>query len=213
MLRAAVARVKSVAGVLIASALLASAAVAGAPAVAGAAAPRCERKAGDTLERTTRVRVFQRVRGTVEDGQTVWLYSCRPGTRAVTRVDRWRNNLDLDRRIRGVALGGTRRLVLGLNVATGTSDSFTLLAYDLVTARRTFEFGVDGASTLPFVVTTSGAIGLLEANGLVRAFDAAGNRVFEPSGATDLAAAGARLYWTLGGLPRSTVLSGHATSS
>jgi hypothetical protein len=189
------------------------AAVATVPASALAAPPRCEQKAGDTLLRTSQVRVFQRSRGTVSAGKTVWLYSCRPGSRRVTRVDRWRSDLDADLRIRSAHLGGTRRLVLGIYEATGTNDTFVLRAYDLTTARRTFTFAVDDVSRLPFVVTAGGGIALLEESGLVRAFDGAGARVLEPSGATDLAASGNRAYWTAAGAARSAVLSGHPTSS
>ena len=54
------------------AALVAAALVAAAiPSAASAAAPRCEAKDGDTIARTSKVRVFQRVQGTIDDGQTL----------------------------------------------------------------------------------------------------------------------------------------------
>jgi hypothetical protein len=192
--------------------LLAAALAAVVPATAAARAPRCEDKAGDTLVRTAKTRVFQRVRGTIDDGQTVWLYSCRPRSRTARRVDTWRNSLDGLLRITAAQVGGDRWLVLSLDEETGTSDSFDVFAYDLTASGRTFAFARDGAEDAQVAVTRDGAIALLD-GGAVRAFDASGSHVFEPAGATDLAAGGDTVYWTAAGVIRATTPTGHPTSS
>src|ERR671920_13366 len=70
---------------------LAALALAAVPASAQAASPRCEAKEGDTIARNTTTRVFQRVSGTVDDGQDVRIYSCRLGTREGLQVVVTRN--------------------------------------------------------------------------------------------------------------------------
>ena len=183
-----------------------------APAGAEAAPPRCEAKAGETIARTSAVRVFQRVRGTVDDGQTVDLYACRSRSRRTVRVERFRNTLDGTLTLDEALLGGSRWLVLALDEATGTSQSFDLFAYDLTTGRRTFTFSRDGSREgAQVAVTRSGGIGVLD-GGAVRAFAAAGARVLAASGASALAAGENTLYWTQGGTAASAALSGHPTS-
>lgn len=195
---------------------LAAAAAVAMPASALAVAPRCEAKLGDTLVRTTKVRVFQRVSGTIDDGQRVIFYSCRPGSRAYRRVTDWRNSLDGELRIRSVALGGSRYLVMDLDEVTGVTDSWDVFIYDLETSRRTFAFSRDGTpqSGDAVVATRSGAIALIdEEAGSVRGYDAAGGRLLEASGASNLAAAGNAVYWTAGGAPRSATLGASPTST
>lgn len=182
------------------------------PANAGATAPRCEAKEGDTLTRSTTTRVFQRVRGTVDNGQTVSIYSCRIGTRGVVRVERFRNTLDGSQRVDEAVLGSSRWVVLVLDEETGTSDAMDLFEYDLsMSDRRVFTFSRDGTREgAQVVVTRSGGIGLLD-DGAVRVFDAAGARVAAPSGASDLGRGlgGNTVYWTAAGTPQSTLLTGH----
>ncbi len=192
---------------LVAAALLAVAI----PSAANAAAPRCEAKDGDTIARTNKVRVFQRIRGTIDDGQTVWVYTCKIGSRSVKRLDRFNNSLDGFLRYRSSYLNSNRWFVLGLDEQTGTSDAFDLFAYDLDTGERTFRFSRDGADVPQVAVTRHGGIAVL-AEGIVRAFDASGPRTLEASGASELSASENLAYWTVAGTPRSAVLNGHPTS-
>jgi hypothetical protein len=199
---------------LVAPAALAAALAGVAPATAAAASPRCEDKVGDTLTRSSTTRVFQRVRGAIDDGQTVHIFACRLRSRKFVLVDHYRNDLDGELQIQDTILGGSRYVVFVDEELTGTSDSIDLFEYDLtVPGRRAFAFSRDGSREgAEVAVTTGGGIAFLDA-GSVRVFDATGTRVLAASGASDLAAGGNTVYWTAAGAPVSTPLTGHPTSS
>jgi hypothetical protein len=99
---------------------LAALAVAAVPSAAQAAAPRCEAKEGDTIARNTTTRVFQRVTGTVDDGQDVRIYSCRLGTRTAVLTTRFRNDLDGELRLEEAILGSSKYLAIVFEELTGT---------------------------------------------------------------------------------------------
>jgi hypothetical protein len=189
--------------------------VAGTPAAASAASPRCEDKAGDTIARSPTVRVFQRVRGTVDDGQSVTWFSCRIRSRTAIHLESLHNTLDGEIQIREALLPSTGYLVLMVESLTGTNDTIELWEYSLTTPdTRLFTFARDGGrENAQVVATRHGGIAFLD-GGVVTGFDASGTRVLAPSGASDLGwgVGGDRVYWTAGGLPVSFVLTGHPSS-
>jgi hypothetical protein len=189
--------------------LLAAAALA-APSAASAKAPFCQHKAGDTLYRGSDARVFQRVTQSKKDpdADTARIYACKPGSRSVRRLDTFRNNLDLRYSIRQVLVGRGRWVVMDVYSASGVSEGRNLFEYDLTTGKRQFVYATDAGDETPAVVTSGGGIALLRAGGVVLAFDVAGRRVLETGAASDLAAAGSRAYWTVGGLAKAAVLDG-----
>jgi hypothetical protein len=191
--------------------LIAAAAVALAPAAAQAASPRCEAKEGDTLARNTTTRVFQRVTGSVDDGQDVRIYSCRLGTRTAVLTTRFRNDLDGELRVQEAILGSSKYLGIVYEELTGTSDSTDVFLYDLsVPDRRYFTFNRDGTREgLQAVVTRNGGLAVLDA-GVVTVFDSVSTRIVAPSGASALGwGAGTNtVYWTAGAAPFSTALNG-----
>jgi hypothetical protein len=191
--------------------LIAAAAVAVAPAAAQAASPRCEAKEGDTLARNTTTRVFQRVTGSVDDGQDVRIYSCRLGTRTAVLTTRFRNDLDGELRVQEAILGSSKYLGIVYEELTGTSDSTDVFLYDLsVPDRRYFTFNRDGTREgLQAVVTRNGGLAVLDA-GVVTVFDSVSTRIVAPSGASALGwGAGTNtVYWTAGTAPFSTALNG-----
>jgi hypothetical protein len=197
---------------------LAAIAVALAPGAAQAASPRCEAKVGDTIARNATTRVFQRVTGTVDDGQDVRIYSCRLGTRSAVLTTRFRNDLDGELRLQEAILGSSKYLVVVFEELTGTSDSTDVFAYDLsVPDHRYFTFNRDGTQEgMQVVATRNGGVGVLD-DGVVTVFDAAGKRTAAASGASELGRglgpAGNVVYWTAGGVAASTVLNGRATPS
>jgi hypothetical protein len=194
---------------------LAAIAVAAVPVAAHAAAPRCEAKEGDTLARNTTTRVFQRVTGTVDDGQDVRIYSCRLGTRTAVLTTRFRNDLDGELRVEEAILGSSKYLTVVFEELTGTSDSTDVFAYDLsVPDRRYFTFNRDGSREgMQVVATRNGGVGMLD-DGVVTVWDAAGRRTAAASGASELGrgVANNTVYWTAGGAAASTVLNGRATT-
>jgi hypothetical protein len=193
--------------------VLAAAVAAALPAAASAAgAPRCQDKAGDTIARSANIRVFQRVRGTVEDGQSVTWFSCRIGSRAAVHLESLRNTLDGEIQIREAALSSSSYLVLMVESLTGTDDTIELWEYSLTMPNtRLFTFARDGGrENAQIVATRHGGIAFLD-GGVVTGFDGAGTRVLAPSGASDLGwgIGGDRVYWTSGAAASSTLLSGH----
>jgi hypothetical protein len=162
------------------------------PTTAAAKAPLCEHKAGDTLYRASGVRVFQRVTQSKKDpdADVARIYACKLRSRKTTRIETFRNNLDLRFVIHGVHVGGGRWLVLDLTASTGVSEGRDLFEYDLTSGTRTFTYSTQDTEGPPVVVSSGGGIALLGAGGAVRAFDKAGRRVLEPIGASDLAAGG-----------------------
>jgi hypothetical protein len=192
--------------------VVAALAVAVAPSAAHAASPRCEAKEGDTIARNTTTRVFQRVTGTVDDGQDVRIYSCRLGTRTAVLTTRFRNDLDGELRLDEAILGSSKYLAIVYAELTGTSDSTDVFLYDLSAPdRRIFTFNRDGSREgMQVVVTRHGGVAVLDA-GAVTVHDAAGTRVAAPTGASELGRGVGDdiVYWTAGGTAASTVLSGH----
>jgi hypothetical protein len=192
--------------------VLAALAAAAAPSAAGAASPRCEAKAGDTIARNTTTRVFQRVSGTVENGQDVRIYSCRLGTRSAVLTTRLHNDLDGELRLDEAILGSSRYLVIVFAELTGTSDSTDVFLYDLSAPdRRIFTLNRDGSRQgMQVVVTRHGGVAVLDA-GAVTVHDNTGGRVAATSGASELGrgVGDDTVYWTAGGAAASTVLSGH----
>jgi hypothetical protein len=192
---------------------LAAIAVAAVPATAHAASPRCEAKEGDTIARNATTRVFQRVTGTVDDGQDVRIYSCRLGTRTAILTTRFRNDLDGELRLQEAILGSSRYLVIVFAELTGTSDSTDVFAYDLsVPDRRYFTYNRDGSRMgMQVVATRNGGVGVLD-EGVVTVWDSAGRRTAAASGASELGRGATNtVYWTAGGTAASTVLDGRAT--
>ncbi len=151
------------------------------------------------------------MQGTIDDGQTVWIYTCKIGSRSVTRLDRFNNSLDGFLRYRSSYLNSNRWFLLGLDEQTGTSDAFDLFLYDLQTGDRVWRFSRDGADIPQVGVTRHGGVAIL-AEGVVRAFDSSGPRTLEPSGASELAVGEDNAYWTAAATPRSAALNGHPTS-
>ena len=147
--------------------LFAAVAIALAPAAAQAASPRCEAKEGDTIARNATTRVFQRVTGTVDNGQDVRIYSCRLRTRAAVLTTRFRNDLDGELRVQEAILGSSKYLGIVYEELTGTSDSTDVFLYDLsVPDRRYFTFNRDGTREgLQAVVTRNGGLAVLDARG------------------------------------------------
>ena len=194
------------------TAALAAIAVALVPSAAQAASPRCEAKEGDTIARNTTTRVFMRSTGTVDDGQSVRIYSCRLGTRTAVLTTRFRNTLDGELRLQEAILGSSKYLALVFSELTGTSDSTDVFLYDLtVSDRRIWTFNRDGSREgMQVVVTRNGGVGILDA-GVVTVHDDAGSRTVAPSGASDLGRGigGNVVYWTAGSTAGSTLLSGH----
>jgi hypothetical protein len=192
--------------------LVAALAVAAVPISASAAAPRCEAKLGNTIARNTTTRVFQRVTGTVDDGQDVRIYSCRLGTRTAVLTTRFRNTLDGELRLEEAVLGSSKYLAIVFEELTGTSASIDVFEYDLsIPDRRFFTFNRDGSREgMQVVVTRNGGVAVLD-EGVVTVHDAAGTRVVAASGAGDLGRGlgGNVVYWTVGGTAASTVLTGH----
>jgi hypothetical protein len=188
---------------------------AAAPSAAQAAAPRCEAKQGDTIARNTTTRVFQRVTGTVDDGQDVRIYSCRLGTRTALLTTRFRNDLDGELRLNEAILGSSKYLGIVFDELTGTSDSTDVFLYDLSRPdRRIFTFNRDGSREgMQVVVTRHGGVAVLD-GGAVTVHDSAGTRTAAASGAKGLGrdVSGDTVYWTAGGAPASTVLNGHPTN-
>jgi hypothetical protein len=197
---------------LLPTGLLAALVVAAAPAAAQAAAPRCEAKEGDTVARNTTTRVFQRVTGTVDDGQDVRIYSCRLGTRTAVLTTRFRNTLDGELRLQEAILGSSKYLAIVFEELTGTSDSTDVFLYDLsVPDRRIFTFNRDGSREgMQVVVTRNGGVGILDA-GVVTVHDSVSSRTVAPAGAGDLGRGlgGNVVYWKVGATPFSQTLSGH----
>jgi len=195
---------------------LAALALAAVPTSAQAASPRCEAKEGDTIARNTTTRVFQRVSGTVDDGQDVRIYSCRLGTRTAILTTRFRNTLDGELRLQEAILGSSKYLGIVFEELTGTSDSTDVFLYDLsVPDRRYFTFNRDGSlEGLQAVVTRNGGLAVLDA-GVVTVFDSAGTRIAGPSGASALGwGIGTNtVYWTAGPTPFSTTLNGRPSES
>lgn len=105
-------------------------------------------------------------------------------------------------------VGGGRWLVLDLTASTGVSEGRDLFEYDPTSGKRTFTYSTQDTEGPPVVVCSGGGIALLGAGGAVRAFDKAGRRVLEATGASDLAAGGSTVYWTVGGQPKSATLDG-----
>lgn len=194
------------------TAALAALAVALVPAAAQAASPRCEAKEGDTIARNTTTRVFMRTTGTVDDGQSVRIYSCRLGTRTAVLTTRFRNTLDGELRFQEAVLGSSKYLAIVFAELTGTSDSTDVFLYDLSQAdRRIWTFNRDGSREgLQVVVTRNGGVGILD-GGAVTVHDDTGGRTVAASGASDLARGlgGNVVYWTAGGVAASTTLVGH----
>jgi hypothetical protein len=193
---------------------LAAIAVAAVPAAAQAAAPRCEAKDGDTIARNTTTRVFQRVTGTVDDGQDVRIYSCRLGTRTAVLTTRFRNDLDGELRLQEAILGSSKYLVIVFAELTGTSDSTDVFAYDLSGPdHRYFTYNRDGGREgMQVVATRNGGVGVLD-GGVVTVWDAAGQRTAAASGASELGRGSTNtVYWTAGGVAASMVLAGRATA-
>jgi len=191
---------------------LAALAVAAVPSAAQAAAPRCEAKEGDTIARNTTTRVFQRVTGTVDDGQDVRIYSCRLGTRTAVLTTRFRNDLDGELRLEEAILGSSKYLAIVFEELTGTSDSTDVFLYDLsVPDRRIWTANRDGSREgMQVVVTRNGGVGVLDA-GVVTVHDSTGAHVVGPSGASDLGRGlgGNVVFWKAGATPFSTTLNGH----
>ena len=196
--------------------LFAAVAIALAPAAARAASPRCEAKEGDTIARNATTRVFQRVTGTVDNGQDVRIYSCRLRTRAAVLTTRFRNDLDGELRVQEAILGSSKYLGIVYEELTGTSDSTDVFLYDLsVPDRRYFTFNRDGTREgLQAVVTRNGGLAVLDA-GVVTVFDSVSTRVVAPAGASALGwGTGTNtVYWTAGPTPFSTALNGRPSES
>jgi len=197
---------------LVLTAALASIAVALVPSAAQAASPRCEAKEGDTIARNVTTRVFMRTTGTVDDGQSVRIYSCRLGTRTAVLTTRFRNTLDGELRLQEAVLGSSKYLAIVFAELTGTSDSTDVFLYDLSQPdRRIWTFNRDGSREgLQVVVTRNGGVAILDA-GVVTVHDDTGARTVAASGASDLGRGlgGNVVYWTAAGAPASTVLNGH----
>jgi hypothetical protein len=197
---------------LVLAAALTSAAVALVPGAAQAASPRCEAKEGDTIARNTTTRVFMRTTGTVDDGQSVRIYSCRLGTRTAVLTTRFRNTLDGELRLQEAVLGSSKYLAIVFAELTGTSDSTDVFLYDLSQpGRRIWTFNRDGSREgLQVVVTRNGGVAILD-GGAVTVHDDTGGRTVSASGASDLGRGlgGNVVYWTAGGAAASTVLDGH----
>ncbi len=196
--------------------LFAAVAIGLAPAAAQAASPRCEAKEGDTIARNATTRVFQRVTGTVDNGQDVRIYSCRLRTRAAVLTTRFRNDLDGELRVQEAILGSSKYLGIVYEELTGTSDSTDVFLYDLsVPDRRYFTFNRDGTREgLQAVVTRNGGLAVLDA-GVVTVFDSVSTRVVAPAGASALGwGTGTNtVYWTAGPTPFSTALNGRPSES
>jgi hypothetical protein len=193
-------------------AAIAAVALACIPAAADAAAPRCEAKVGDTIARNATNRVFQRVTGTVNDGQSVRIYSCRLGTRTAVLTTSFRNDLDGELRLQEAILGSSKYLAIVFEELTGTSDSTDVFLYDLSTPdRRIWTFNRDGSREgMQVVVTRNGGVAILDA-GVVTVHDNLGAKVVAPAGASDLGRGlgGNVVYWTAGGAAASATLTGH----
>jgi hypothetical protein len=195
-------------------AVLASLAFAFPATSADAKLRRCDAKPGVTVLRTGSLRVFQRVHGTVDDGQTVRVFVCRRTSRAVRQIDSWNNDLDGILSIAAARVGGGRWPVLSLDELGGISSSWDVFAYDLHTSKRTFTFAQEYGGPKfrgQMVVTHDGGVAMLFGT-LVRAYDARGGRVLEPSGATELEAHGNVVSWSVAATRRSAALVGHPES-
>src|SRR3954447_19508520 len=169
-------------------------------AAAGAtSAARCEDRAGRTVFADRHLRLFQRVAGS-GDETTLRVLACVPGTRATRLLERRDNPRADPSRVVSGARAGTFPVV-EFTVEGGVAIEDQLVEYGEHSATRVARIAVnEDGSPATYVVTRGGGIAL-PAGGAVTAFDGAGRRVLAASGASDLAAAGDRVYWTENGAP------------
>ena len=174
--------------------------------------PRCEAAAGDTIVRTSTIRVFQTVTVKKSDHtqNTARLYSCKIRSKKIRHFETFRNTLDGTRVINDAEIGGGRWLVISGTDITGTDDAVVLLEYDLRTGKRVATLTFDETSTPPeYVVTADGTIGTLEESGRVIGFDSAGRGDQTATGGSELAASKHNLYYVKGATSYTVMLHGH----
>lgn len=170
-------------------------------------AARCEDRAGRTVFADRHLRIFQRVAGS-GDETTLRVLACVPGMRSARLLERRNNTLDEASRVVSGARAGTFPVVEYI-VEGGVAIEDQLVEYGAHSATRLARIAVnDDGSPANYVVTRGGGIAIL-AGGRVTAFDGSGRRVLGATGASDLAAAGNRVYWTEHGAPNAATLNGH----
>jgi hypothetical protein len=169
-------------------------------------AARCDDRAGRTVFADRHLRIFQRVAGS-GDETTLRVLACAPGTRSARLLERRDNTLDETSRVISGARAGTFPVV-EYTVEGGVAIEDQLVEYGARSATRLARIAVDeDGSPATYVVTRGGGIAIL-AGGRVVAFDDGGRRALG-AGASDLAAAGDRVYWTEDGAPHAATLNGH----
>jgi hypothetical protein len=174
---------------------------------------RCERRAGSTLVADASRRVYATVHGVKgdPDADTTRLFVCRQGSRRRSRrLETFHNTLDGTVNPEYGRIAGRWALV-EFDAETGVTAGRSLGLYDLRTGKQGGSLYVDGADLLDTALTTRGAYAVNLGDRGLLAFDAAGQRTLAPNGATDLAARGHRVYWTVGGAAATAVLGATPT--
>ncbi len=180
-------------------------------APAEAKRPFCDTRPGYTLVSDGSHRIYETiipVKGD-PDADVTTVYVCRDGSRKRShRLDRFNNTLDGAGRPQSGKLAG-RWLLLDVEEETGVTDGHGLELFDLRKARLRASLYADGSDALAYALTSSGAFAAsIPFSGGLMAFDAAGTRPLAGETATELAAAGRRVYWADKGVSASAVLGG-----